>query len=681
MNPISLPSRIFIFLVFLFPIASSAQVDNYCIKAKKVVKLIQEKHFSARDIDEEYALQVTDLLLDYLDPSENIFSSKDVDKIESLSPLIVKELAGEECEFLKQALEIFVKRLNVKEDVLSQLVDYQWKKNLGEASFSMTKKDDYTEEANFDEDIKFSLNAKLITEYLIEQEENAAFDEAAFQEKGKAFVARQRCQYERLRTNKAAAENYIGNAYLSSIASAFDPHTDYHSEEDQNNYMAQIALESYSFGFETDLNASGEIEIVGLVPGSSAWDSNQLNEGDILLSVRTQKGKSKEFSCAETEEAVKLISAMDLRTATFTVKKKSGKTVDVELYKSSQVATENIVQSFILEGEKKIGYIYLPSFYTDEVDGKGSSDAVAKELIKLKREGIDALIFDLRDNGGGGFLEALKISGMFIDYGAVSMTDIREQEPEIYKDQARGKLFSAPLILLQNGLSASASELFAATMQDYNRALIVGSPSFGKSTMQQVLPLSLLKTSRLKVSISGSGYVRTTMGKFYRVTGESHQKEGVQPDVFLPESIVYERFGEDTYPNALEKDVLEKDSYYKPLAEISKDAIIENSKKRVAENAAFQKLLDENRELKKMETDAFVVSMETMQPLVKIMQTAGDYKDEKESPYKAKNPTYLQSFADETEAMKEFNEAMLKNLESNIYVREAYQIGLELISQ
>jgi carboxyl-terminal processing protease len=191
----------------------------------------------------------------------------------------------------------------------------------------------------------------------------------------------------------------------------------------------------------------------------------------------------------------------------------------------------------------------------------------------------------------------------------------------------------------------------------------------------------MLKTSKLKVNVSSSGYVRTTIGKFYRVTGQSHQKEGVQPDILLPESIVYERFGEDTYPNPLEKDVLDKDSYFKPLTEIPKETIIANSKKRVTESAAFQQLLEENRLLRKMETDAFTVSMETMYPLVKIMQTAGDYKEETEAPYKAKMPTYLQSFATKSESMKTFNESMLEVLETNIYVREAYQIGLELISQ
>jgi len=359
--------------------------------------------------------------------------------------------------------------------------------------------------AEFESKLKFRLNAELIGDYLMEQEENAAFDATAFQEKGQGLVQRERCQIERLRTIAEAADKYVGNAYLRAIASGFDPHTNFFSEDDKRAFMDQMAQESSSFGLETELNAAGEIEITGLIPGSSAWNSNQLNEGDVLLSVKTKRGGSKEFSCAETEEAIELISSMLLFDAIFTVRKKSGKTIEVELSKGSQISTEDIVQSFILEGEKKIGYIYLPTFYSTEVDGKGCGDAV-----------------------------------MFIDYGPVSMTDVRDQDPKIFKDPARGKLFSAPLIVLQNRLSGSASELFAATMQDYNRALIVGSPSFGKSTMQQIFPLSTWKRGRVRVTIGSSGYVKTTIGKFYRVTGKSHQQEGVQPDVFLPESVVYQ---------------------------------------------------------------------------------------------------------------------------------------------
>ena len=681
MNQITLSSRILLAFLFLLPSNLSAQLETSCIRAKKVIKVIQENHFSPREIDEGYAMQVSEFLAENLDPRQTILSLTDVEKINSLSPLILKELTGEGCEFLVQVAEIFAERLEVKEKMLVQLADYQWKENIGEGSISLKAETKFASASEFDKKVKFRLNAELITEFLVGEEKTATFDKAAFQAKGEGFVQRERCLYQRLRTNTEAANKYVGNAYLSAIASAFDPHTNYFSEDMKGDFMAQMSTENYSFGLETDLNSVGEVEIIGLVPGSSAWNSNQLNEGDILLSVKAEKLGSKEFSCAETEEAIELISSMFLTEATFTIRKKSGKIIEVDLYKSTQAATENIVQSFILEGDKKIGYIYLPSFYSVEVDGKGCGDAVAKELIRLKREGIEALIFDIRNNGGGSFDEALKISGMFIDYGAVSMTDLRGQDPTIFKDPARGKLFSAPLILLQNRLSASASELFAATMQDYNRALIVGSPSFGKSTVQTVIPLSSWRKGRLRVTVANSGYVKTTIGKFYRVTGESHQKEGVQPDILLPETVIYQRFGENTYSNSLEKDKLDKDSYFKELSAIPKEIIAENSEKRVTENATFQALISSNTLLKKMEKERFIVSAESLEPLVDVLQSAGEYKDENEAPFKVEIPTYLQSFAQDSEEMKTFNTSMLEALEGNIYVREAYQIGLEMLDK
>ena len=241
------------------------------------------------------------------------------------------------------------------------------------------------------------------------------------------------------------------------------------------------------------------------------------------------------------------------------------------------------VRSFILKGDHRIGFISLPAFYTDwngeEGGSNGCADDVAKEIIKLKKENIEGLILDLRYNGGGSMLEAIALAGIFIDSGPVGMT--RDKEGKIYtmKDVNRGSVYDGPLILLINGFTASASEMLAGTLQDYHRALIVGSPSFGKATAQVVLPLdTLFDEKHMDRMKTADNFIKITIERLFRVNGTSAQQTGVIPDIFLDDFSETQSEREKSLPFSLVNISIDANKYYHPYPALPVDPLKSFSK-------------------------------------------------------------------------------------------------------
>jgi carboxyl-terminal processing protease len=232
------------------------------------------------------------------------------------------------------------------------------------------------------------------------------------------------------------------------------------------------------------------------------------------------------------------------------------------------------VRSFILKGTHRVGFISLPAFYTDwngeEGGSNGCADDVAKEIIKLKKENIEGLILDLRYNGGGSMLEAIALAGIFIDFGPVGMTKDKEGKIYTMKDVNRGSVYEGPLILLINGFTASASEMLAGTLQDYHRALIVGSPSFGKATAQVVLPLdTMFDEKHMERMKTADNFIKITIDRLFRVHGTSAQQTGVIPDIFLPDFSETQSEREKTLAFPLANITIDANKYYHPYPSIS----------------------------------------------------------------------------------------------------------------
>ncbi|MBN2737391.1 MAG: hypothetical protein JXR70_10460, partial [Spirochaetales bacterium] len=398
------------------------------------------------------------------------------------------------------------------------------------------------------------------------------------------------CKYSKILDNSDGTAGYIHHTLLKSIASAFDPHTTYLSALESNYFFSHLSKERYSFGLFLVYNEYGQVEVSELTPGGAAWNSNKINAGDIIIGIQYDN-KNINLDCGSIGEVENVFLSEVVAEAEFKIRKKNGTELSVKLTKTVLDVEDNTIQSFILEGPRKIGYMYLPSFYTDFSaydSGRGCSDDIAKEILRLKRVGIDGLIFDVRDNGGGSVDEALKLSGIFVNYGALAISDSRDEDPFTFNDRNRGVLYADPLLILQNEQSASASELFAGVLQDYNRAIVVGASSFGKGTSQNIFELSFGHPPKE----GGTDLVKITTGKFFRVDGSSHQNIGIIPDIFIPSLSLGSSVGERNYPNSLSNQEIEKRTYYYPLDSLPLTELRKLSDERIQNDPTYKNVCE-----------------------------------------------------------------------------------------
>ncbi len=386
------------------------------------------------------------------------------------------------------------------------------------------------------------------------------------------------------------------------------------------------------------------------------------------------------------EAVSKILDEAGQEEIELTLKSADGSTRQVKLQKQEAQNEENIVRGYLLKGSKKIGYISLPSFYTswDDQSGSGCANDLSKEIIKLKREKIEGLILDLRYNGGGSVQEAVEIAGIFIEAGPMSIIRYTSGERATMKDPSRGSIYDGPLMVLINGQSASASELVAATLQDYKRAIIMGSPSFGKATMQVMLPLdTTIITNR---DIDGKkynpakkydDYVKVTMGKIYRVSGETNQLQGVTPDVQLPDAFASMSYTERSLDYALPADTIAQSVPYLPLTMVYANEKLMALQKEVLQDTYFSGL-------EKWVTDMKIQVAERKIPLQWEAYAAYEKSstpsfDEGINPGKINdslqidNTSYTRRLLELDNAyQKEINQWLLDDLATDPYIRSAF---------
>jgi carboxyl-terminal processing protease len=333
----------------------------------------------------------------------------------------------------------------------------------------------------------------------------------------------------------------VGKIYCKVLASCFDPHTSFFPPAERENFESEMGKSVPKFGFSLSAEED-DIVIENLAPGSAAYKSGQLNPGDKIEKIKWEGKDAVDVAEANQKEISELLSSGNQEKLTLTVRKTDGTLREVVLQKEliDKDLEEEKVQGYILSGEKKIGFVSLPDFYTDWEDKtnsiNGCANDLAKEIIRLKKENIDGLILDLRFNGGGSMQEAIDLSGIFIDAGPVGQLKTKDEKLITLKDVNRGMVYDGPLVILVNAFSASASEMVAGTLQDYKRAVIIGSPTFGKGTAQVMMPLdTTIDFSKPPVFKPNSNSIKLTVEHLYRVNGVTVQGKGVIPDIELPD--------------------------------------------------------------------------------------------------------------------------------------------------
>ncbi len=562
-------------------------------------RMIEINHCNARVFNETVEKSLLRDFINRLDKEHLYFTQADVKQLQDMLPQMHDELAGKNTLFLDKALLIYKSRLQKTDTLVNSLLQKPFDfTQPGEIVFANDSSSFAAGESEWQTRwgkwLKYKMLYRLSN--LMLADSTLSIAGALKQEAAQRELVRKSEQRKinGLLQHNWGYENYVAYLFCNALANVFDPHTEFFPAVDKENFVGAVSGESYSFGLQLDQNDKDEIEISHIQPGSPAWKSGDLNKNDVLLQLQWE-GKAKvDLEGAGGYEVSALLAEMNHQRLSLTVRKANGIQKTVTLLKEKIHDEENFVKSFVLDGDRRVGYIVLPGFYTEWETTNGSSCAndVAKEILKLKKENIEGLILDLRNNGGGSMEEAMQLAGIFIEEGVLGFEKEKEGKALALKDPNRGTVYDGPLLVMVNGSSASASEMVAGALQDYNRALIVGNPTYGKATMQVVLPLdtslSLLAATKSMAGKNNYDYAKITMGKLYRVNGSSNQLRGVIPDITLPDIAALLNYRESSQDWALTADSVKKALYFSPLSPLPVSVLAAKSAARVKTDSGFE---------------------------------------------------------------------------------------------
>ncbi|MFT5791541.1 MAG: carboxyl-terminal processing protease, partial [Saprospiraceae bacterium] len=392
--------------------------------------------------------------------------------------------------------------------------------------------------------------------------------------------------------------------YLNSITQAFDPHTTYLPPRLKKDFDESISGKLEGIGAQLSYK-NDYTKVARLISGGPAWRAGELEVGDIILKVAQGDGEPLDIVGMRLRNAIEFIKGKKGTEVQLTLKKIDGSIQVISIIRDIVELEDTFVKSSIIEKDgKKFGVINLPKFYIDFNDRKARNCAkdMAIEIERLKKENIDGVLIDLRNNGGGSLPAVVEMAGLFIKDGPIVQVKYKGEKPIVQKDRDRSILWNGPMVVLTNEFSASASEIFAAALQDYKRAVIIGSKqTYGKGTVQ-----SSMNLNRYYNYDSDLGGLNLTIQKFYRINGGSTQLEGVKPDVILPSRYRYMDIGEKDYDNPLSWDQIPKANYDTWDNYSNLDNVVSRSVERINNKPQFLLIEKNAKWLKKAQEDTTI---------------------------------------------------------------------------
>jgi carboxyl-terminal processing protease len=579
-----------------------------------IISGLANLHYSPKTIDDKFSKEVYKLYLDRLDNSRRFFTQQDIEQFKKYETQIDDQTNNASYEFFDLSIQLLEKQLNLTQGFYREILSQPFEFSKDESIELDGEKHDFAKNEN---DLKDLWRKTLKYEVL-----NRVVDKESAQEKGEKDEkgeVKPKKSFEELEAEarKDALKTYDDwykrmfkakrldrlSDYLNCITNTYDPHTGYYEPKDKEKFDQEMSGKFEGIGAR--LQQDGEyVKVNEIIPGGPAWKQKELEVGDIIMKVAQATAEPVDIAGMDMDDAIKMIKGKKDTEVRLTVKKKSdGKTKVITIIRDEVVMEETFAKSLILttkDGKDKIGYIKLPRFYADFENANGSSCArdVATEVEKLKKEGIGGMIIDLRNNGGGSLRDVVQMSGLFIKEGPIVQVKSREVRPEVLRDYDKSVQYDAPLIILVNQGSASASEIMAAALQDYGRAVIVGAKgTYGKGTVQRFFDLD--RTISGHQDIKPLGEVKLTIQNFYRINGGSTQLRGVTPDIVLPDSYNYLKVGEQENEYPLQWTEIPPASYEKTgsIKDLSK--LRNASENRVKKNPTFVKIEENAKRLKK----------------------------------------------------------------------------------
>ena len=519
----------------------------------EVVKYVVEKgHYSTLNINDDISEKIYNTYLEQLDAQKRFFLQSDIRQFEKYKFKLDDQLKDQDLTFFNLVYETSRKRINEVKNFYEEIMSN---------SFDFSSNEDI----NLDfENKSYARNSNEIKNRWRKQLKYSTLDIISLKLGDSIKVIDNKTRNESMTLIKKNTDDFFDYVeemdrddwfanYINAFLNQLDPHTVYFNPEDKDRFDTNISGKFDGIGARLQ-KTEGTVKIVDIIVGGPIWKDKLLDVGDIILKVAQENQDPVNIIGMKLDDAIKLIKGPADSFVTLTVKKISGEIKDV-LIKRGVVELEELYakSTLINKGDKNYGYISLPKFYIDFSDRKSRNSAndVKNEIIKLKNNGISGLILDLRNNGGGALQTVVDMTGLFIERGPIVQVKSTGNRKQILYDKDPQVVWDGPLVILMNKMSASASEILAGALQDYNRAVIIGNEkSFGKGTVQNVIDLNRF--------ISNSSYdlgaLKITTDKFYRINGESVQLEGVKSDIVIPDSYKYIFNGEKDEKNPLQWD-------------------------------------------------------------------------------------------------------------------------------
>jgi carboxyl-terminal processing protease len=652
-----------------------------------VGELLAEIHYSPRSIDDSFSREVFKKYLAGVDPEKKIFLQSDINSLRRFENTIDDEINGKApIEFALTVNDIYRKRLGESEILYKEILSHP---------FDFTK-DEYIDldgdRLDFpatDGDRKEALRKRLkfltlekYTELLGSKTPPAgppAKDTVEQLARQKALRAMD-LYYARLKVK--ANDNDRFNEFVETIVQCMDPHTDYFPPVEKRSFDEDMSGRFFGIGASLK-DDDGAIRIGTLLTGSPAWKSGQVNVGDAILKVAQGSQEPVDLTGYLIPDAVKIIRGAKGTEVRLTLKKSDGTIKVISLIRDEIVQDEKFARSVIVSTDKgRIGYIYLPEFYADFENQNGNRCYidVAKELVKLKEENVDGIVLDLRNNPGGSLGDVVEMVGLFINQGPVVQVKGRDSRPMILEDHARTALYNGPFTVMVNEFSASASEIFAAAIQDYKRGVIIGSTStYGKGTVQR--PYLLDKSSGVD---SGLGTVKLTMEKFYRISGGSTQLRGVASDIVLPDVYEHSKYREKDQPDALPWDVIARASYTSFKSGYNLNSIAGLSNNRIKNNDTFNGIAKDADWLDKESEQLYPLNLDKYRQRQQEVKDTVAHLERLTKLSQPMNISFLAADSSKYNADKDKGDRYrlwLNSLETDIYLKETVNVVGDMITQ
>lgn len=689
-------------LLFGFQIANKPDPEKDKILVGLVRYALKQGHYEPHLIDDSFSEKIFTDFIDALDPYKRFFLTSDIEEFSNYKYLIDDQIKSEDLSFYNMVMERFNQRVQESQtyyrEILKEPFDFtvedSFDVDYDEKTYSKTKAELIK---NWQHQLKVSTLSRLhekvqLQESMSKNDEVNAEGEELNEEATKTEIK----SFEELEIeSREAAEKSLDDLYtlmselddtdwfaifINTMTIQFDPHTNYFAPKDKKRFDQSMSGKLEGIGARLQ-KRDDYTRVAELISGGPAWRGGELEVGDLILKVGQADEQPVDIVGMRLDDAIEYIKGKKGTEVRLTVKKIDGSIQVISIIRDIVELEETFVKSSVVEvDERKFGVVNLPKFYIDfnERNFRNSATDMEQEIARLKEENVEGLLIDLRNNGGGSLKTAIEIAGLFISDGPVVQVKYRGEKPNIRSDKDKKIQWDGPLVVLVNELSASASEIFAAAMQDYNRAVIIGSKqSFGKGTVQNVLPLN----NYFKYE-KDLGALKMTIQKFYRINGGSTQLKGVVSDVAMPDKYTYFEIGERDEKNPLSWDKIEPAEYTPVDIYENFHDVVNDSKERIADNPHFI-IIDDNARWLKEGRDNTLVNLNYEEYKAELEQREKESKafDDialYESNLEFNSPKYELPLMEQDSILAKKREIWHESLKKDIYVEEALTVLSEL---